>query len=99
MSVNGPRAATLDPAKPLPERDPNGAPIDGRAGTGTLPFVAKADEAGRELPFWISWGAKDDTAGGVIVRAEGRNADLLPANVDNIGLYRLMHRTLFGREP
>jgi alkaline phosphatase len=99
MTVNGPRAATLDPARPLPERDPNGAPIDGRAGTGTLPFVAKPDEAGRTLPFWIAWGAKDDTAGGVIVRAEGRHADLLPPNVDNIGLYRLMHLTLFGREP
>ncbi len=99
MTVNGPRAATLDPERPLPERDVNGAPIDGRAGTGSLPFVAKPDEAGRALPFWISWGAKDDTAGGVIVRAEGRNADLLPANVDNIGLYRLMHLTLLGREP
>lgn len=99
MTVNGPRAETLDPARPLPERDVNGAPIDGRAGTGSLPFVARPDEAGRALAFWISWGAKEDTAGGVVVRAEGRNADLLPPNVDNIGLYRLMHLTLFGREP
>ena len=99
MTIGGPRADTLDPQRPLPERDANGAPIDGREGTGTLPFVAKPDEAGRALPFWISWGAKDDTAGGVVVRAEGLHADRLPPNVDNIGLYRLMHFTLFGREP
>ncbi|MBA4135936.1 MAG: alkaline phosphatase [Opitutus sp.] len=98
MTVMGPRAATLDPAKPLPPRDANGAPIDGRDGTGTLPFVARPDENGQALPFWISWGAKDDTSGGVIIRAEGLNAERLRGNVDNIDLYRLMYLTLFGRE-
>jgi alkaline phosphatase len=88
----------LDPRKPVPERDPNGAPADGREGTGTLPFVAKPDDAGRALAFWISWGAKDDTSGGVVVRAEGLNADRLGGRVDNVDLYRLMYLTLFGRE-
>lgn len=88
----------LDPAKRVPERDPNGAPADGRDGTGTLPFVAKPDEAGRSLAFWISWGAKDDNSGGVVVRAEGLHADRLGVRVDNIDLYRLMYLTLFGRD-
>lgn len=96
MTVIGGRG--LDAAKPVPERDANGAPIDGRAGTGTLPFVAKPDEAGRELAFWISWGTKDDSSGGVIVRAAGLNAARLGARVDNVDLYRLMYLTLFGRE-
>lgn len=98
LTVVGNRAATLDPHQPLAPRDSNGAPIDGRDGTATPPFLAKPDEAGRALPFWISWGAKDDTSGGVIVRAEGRNAERLGASVDNIDLYQLMYLTLFGRE-
>lgn len=98
MTVNGPRVDRFDPAKPLPANDANGAPIDGRDGTGTPPFLARADEAGRVLPFWISWGSKDDTSGGVIVRAAGLNADRVAGNVDNIDLYRLMYLTVFGRE-
>lgn len=96
LTVVGGRA--LDATKPVPERDANGAPIDGRAGTGTLPFVAKPDETGRELAFWISWGTKDDSSGGVVARAAGLNAARLGARVDNVDLYRLMYLTLFGRE-
>lgn len=99
MTVNGPRATTIDPTEPLPDRDGNGAPTDGRDGTATAPFVARPDEAGQAMPFRISWGTREDSAGGVVVRADGLNADRLPPNVDNIGLYRLMHLTLFGREP
>lgn len=83
----------------VPAKDSNGAPIDGREGTGTPPFLALPDEEGRTLPFAVSWGAKDDTSAGVVVRAEGLNADRLPGHVENIGLYRLMYLTLFGRDP
>jgi alkaline phosphatase len=97
-TIMSPRAGSFSPARPLPARDPNGAPIDGRSGTGTPPFLARPDEDGRELAFWVSWGSKDDSSGGVVVRAEGLNADRLGVRVDNIDLYRLMYLTLFGRE-
>lgn len=98
LAVMSPRAGAFDPAKPLPPRDANGAPIDGRAGTGTPPFLARPDEAGRVLAFWVLWGSKDDTSGGVVARAEGLNAGRLGVRADNIDLYRLMYLTLFGRE-
>ena len=41
-------------------------------------------EAGRVLAFGVSWGAKDDTSGGVIARAEGRNEERLGGRVDAI---------------
>jgi alkaline phosphatase len=82
--------------QPLTVSLPNGVPIDGREGTGTLPFVAKPDRNGTELRFAISWASDDDVAGGVIARAHGMNAEYLPNNVDNTEIYRLMYRTLFG---
>jgi alkaline phosphatase len=98
MTVVGPRFDKLDPARLLPRTAGNGAPLDGRDGTGTPPFVAKPDESGRALPFWISWGAGDDSAGGVVVRADGLNAERVHGNMDNIDVYRVMYLTLFGRE-
>ena len=82
--------------QPLPESLSNGVPLDGRGGTGTLPFVAKPDRNGTELYFAISWASDDDIAGGVIAKAHGMNAEYLPNNVDNTDIYRLMYRTLFG---
>ncbi len=96
MTIQG--GLALDPTASLPPRDANGAPLDGRTGTGTPPFVARADEAGRVLAFGVSWGAKDDTSGGVIARADGLNAEQLGGRVDAIDLYRLMHGALFRRE-
>ncbi len=98
FTIRSPRDTPKFASSPLPRQDENGAPIDGRDGTGSLPFLAQPDENGRALSFWVGWGAKDDSSAGVVVRAAGRNADRLPANVDNVGLYRLMHLTLFGRE-
>lgn len=98
MTVVGPRLDLLGPAQPLPARAGNGAPLDGRDGAGTLPFVARPDENGRALPFWISWGAHDDTSGGVVVRADGLNADQVRGSMDNIDVYRVMYLTLFGRD-
>jgi alkaline phosphatase len=80
----------------LPAALPNGAPLDGREGTGSLPFIAKPDRHGNELRFAISWASDDDVAGGIIAKAHGLNAQYLPNNVDNTEIYRLMYRTLFG---
>ncbi|MBA3850152.1 MAG: alkaline phosphatase [Opitutus sp.] len=98
MTIVGPQADKLDPAQPLPARTSNGAPLDGREGTGTPPFMAKPDENGRALPFGISWGTGDDSAGGVVVRADGLNAGRVRGSMDNVDVYRVMYLTLFGRE-
>ena len=91
-------AVTPDSTVPdtLPERDPNGAPIDGTEGTGSAPFLAAPDRAGMRLPFYVVWSARDDVAGGVLVRAEGLNSDLVRGSFDNTRVAEIMRRTLFG---
>jgi alkaline phosphatase len=84
--------------KPLPEKGKNGAPWDGKEGTGTLPFISAPDKQGRRFPFAISWSGFGDNAGGIIAKAHGFNAGLLKGTVDNTDIYRLMYRTLFGKE-
>ena len=82
----------------LPERAPNGAPIDGVDGTGSAPFIAAADRTGRRLPFYIVWAELADVAGGVLVRAEGLGAERVRGSVDNTDVPRLMRLVLFGTE-
>ncbi|MBD2296437.1 alkaline phosphatase [Anabaena sphaerica FACHB-251] len=84
--------------KPLPEKGKNGAPWDGKEGTGSLPFISAPDKQGRRFPFAISWSGFGDNAGGIIAKAHGFNAGLLNGTVDNTDIYRLMYRTLFGKE-
>jgi alkaline phosphatase len=86
-----------DPTTPLPARDPAGAPLDGRDGTATPPFLAAPDRAGVRLPFGILWTGKSDNAGGILARTEGLNAGLLGTTCDNTDVYRLIYATLFGR--
>jgi alkaline phosphatase len=82
---------------PLPKTTSNGAPLDGRNGTGSLPFVAEPDQFGNRLPFGIAWTGFEDGAGGILARAEGVNAQaLLSGSCDNSDIYRLMYLTLFG---
>lgn len=82
--------------QPLDSTRANGAPIDGPDGTGSLPFIAAADQFGQRMPFHVSWGAYGDVYGGVIAKAHGLNAHLLPNNVDNTDIYRIMYATIFG---
>ncbi|GAB4364274.1 MAG: alkaline phosphatase [Calditrichia bacterium] len=89
----------LDPNefdKPLPPTTKNGAPLDGRDGTATPPFVSAPDRFGNQFRFGIAWTCYDDVAGGVLARAHGLNSHLLPNNVDNTDIYRMMYITLFG---
>ncbi|MBN1366097.1 MAG: alkaline phosphatase [Syntrophaceae bacterium] len=82
---------------PLPKTTFNGAPLDGRDGTGSLPFLAKPDQFGNRLPFGIAWTGYEDSAGGILVRAEGMNAEALRSgSCDNSDIYRLIYCTLFG---
>lgn len=81
---------------PLSPTESNGAPLDGREGTGTLPFIAASDQFGNRLRFGISWASYNDVAGAVIAKAHGLNSKLLPNNVDNTDIYRIIYATLFG---
>jgi alkaline phosphatase len=82
--------------EPLPLTESNGAPLDGREGTGTPPFIAAPDKFGNRLRFGICWASGDDVAGGVIAKAHGLNSELLANNVDNTDIYRVIYATLFG---
>jgi alkaline phosphatase len=75
----------------------NGAPLDGPEGSGSLPFVSLPDQFGVRHHFGIAWADTEDLMGGVVARAHGLNADLLPTTVDNTDIYRMMYATLFGR--
>lgn len=88
---------TKDLNKPLDPTTKNGAPLDGREGTGTLPFIAKPDKSGKQLQFGIAWAGREDFGGGILARAHGLNSHLLPANVNNTDIYRMMYATLFGK--
>ncbi|MFW5947820.1 MAG: alkaline phosphatase [Gemmatimonadota bacterium] len=84
---------------PLPTTTPVGSPLDGRRGTATPPFLAEPDTGGHRLAFGIAWAGTSDFLGGIVARAHGRNARLLPASVDNTDIYRMLYATLFGRWP
>ncbi|MEM6822365.1 MAG: alkaline phosphatase [Verrucomicrobiota bacterium] len=89
----------LKPDGTLMEAMANGAPVDGVDGTGTQPFQSAPDAAGQTFSFAVAWPTSRDLPGGVLARAEGFNGDLLPPNLDNTGIYRILYQTLFGREP
>lgn len=82
--------------KILPPTTRNGSVLDGVDGSETNPFMSMPDEAGRRWPFGIAWASFDDNLGGIVARAHGLNADLLPLSVDNTDIYRIMYATLFG---
>ena len=85
--------------KPLRGRMDNGAPLDGREGLRSQPFISAPDLNGRTHAFGVAFAAYSDVAGGILARAAGLNADKLPFNVDNTDIYRLMYQTLFGKCP
>lgn len=87
--------------QPVPERaEQSGAAMDGRDGTGTLPFVSAPDRTGRRFPFAIVWASGLDIGSGVLARAAGLNAEqLLPSSgVANTDIYRMLYFTLFGEQ-
>ncbi|MBN2366354.1 MAG: alkaline phosphatase [Calditrichaeota bacterium] len=87
---------SLEFGKPLPPQMYNGAPLDGRNGTYSLPFITAPDKSGNRLFFGVCWAGTADLNGGVIAKAHGLNASFLPKNVDNTDIYRIMYATLFG---
>ncbi|MCF7808165.1 MAG: alkaline phosphatase [Candidatus Marinimicrobia bacterium] len=83
--------------KPLAANTSSGSALDGKDGTGSLPFTAKPDQYGTEFEFSVCWSTSHDVYGGVIAKAHGLNASRLPNNVDNTDIYRVMYATLFGK--
>ena len=100
MQVLGPDPRyAVSPGDTVPGAGPNGAPLDGKAGTGTPPFVSAPDRRGKTWPFAIAWASYFDVSGGILVRAAGMNAHLVSGVVDNTEIYDIMHATLFGTKP
>lgn len=97
MQVMGIRDSTKFDT-PIPERSKNGSPYDGIEGTSTLPFIAKPDQFGQQHRFLITWATSYDVMGGVDAKAHGFNSEYLQNNVDNTDIYRIMYKTLFGKE-
>lgn len=81
----------------LPRSEANGAPLDGRDGTGTPAFLSAPDAAGVRHPFGIAWASYSDASGGIVARFHGLNTHLVRGTVDNTDIYRMMYATLFGR--
>jgi alkaline phosphatase len=98
LEVIGVREQDFPTNKPVPEKTDNGAPLDGREGTTTLPFVSAPNKQGLRFPFAVAWSGYNDNSGGIVSKAHGFNANLLNGTVDNTDIYRLMYRTLFGKE-
>ncbi len=59
------------------------------------PFKAKADAAGVELPFVVTWATTYDVSGGILVRAAGKNSGRVRGSMLNTDVYRIMRETLF----
>lgn len=97
MEVMGYEIENISENNPLPERDANGSPIDGREGTGTLPFISAPDRNGNRFPFAISWSCYGDVSGGVVARAHGLHSEKMKGKIDNTDIYRFMYLGLFGK--
>jgi alkaline phosphatase len=88
------------PLGSVPERvaatHDNGAPLDGVDGTGTAPFLAAPDRAGKQLWFAIAWASNEDVSGGILVRGVGLNSDRIRGSFDNTDVAAVIRLTLFG---
>jgi alkaline phosphatase len=79
----------------LPSETKTGAQLDGADGTGGRPFVTQPDQYGNRHLFGIAWANGDDYPGSVVAKAHGYRSELLPVDLDNTGVYRILHEVLF----
>ncbi len=93
MDVLGNPPSSLKKFQTLDSRDTNGAPYS-LAPDGS-PFLSQPDREGRRHPFVLVWGTVHDTAGGILVRAAGKNSNKVRGSFDNTKIYELMWETLF----
>lgn len=73
-----------------------GGILHGQTGYLGNVFMSAPDAQGVRLPFAIAWIGENDVAGGILVRAEGLNADRVTPLMDNTDVNALMRETLFG---
>jgi len=100
MQVRGPDPRyAVAPDEAVPAAETNGAPVDGVAGRETPPFMSAPDQRGKRWPFAIAWSSYRDVAGGILVRAAGKNAHKVHGVIDNTEIYAIMYETLFGKKP
>ncbi|MBE9212791.1 alkaline phosphatase [Plectonema cf. radiosum LEGE 06105] len=74
------------------------APLDGRNGRTTEPFISAPNEDGEQFPFGIGYAGTPDFEGSIVAKTYGLNAEQLPPTVDNTGIYEIMYETLFDTE-
>lgn len=97
LELRGFTVESMNPDLPLPLTDNNGAPLDGKNGQGTPPFVSAPDKSGKIFPFAVAWSSYGDVCGSVVAKAEGLNGELMKGKIDNTDIYRIMYATLFGK--
>ncbi|MEE4638937.1 MAG: alkaline phosphatase [Wenzhouxiangella sp.] len=79
----------------LPASTPSGAELDGPDGTGGRPFISAPDQFGHRHMFGIAWATQDDHPGSAVAKAHGYRSERLPVDLDNTGIYRILHAVLF----
>jgi alkaline phosphatase len=62
-------------------------------------FMSAPDAQGVRHPFGLSFVGYNDVAGGILVRGEGLNSDLIEPLTDSTEVYSIMYQTLFGNAP
>ncbi|RKY90908.1 MAG: alkaline phosphatase [Ignavibacteriae bacterium] len=97
LELRGFTVENMNPDLSLPLTDKNGAPLDGKNGQGTPPFISAPDKLGNTFPFAVVWSSYGDVCGSVVAKAEGLNAELMKGKIDNTDIYRIMYATLFGK--
>ena len=75
-------------------RDPNGAPYDGLEGS---PFESAPDRFGVRHPFVVTWASRNDTSGGIVIRAAGAGSESIRGTMDNTDIYKTMRAVLFKK--
>jgi alkaline phosphatase len=95
LEVLGYNARKMPADKALPTSDESAAIPDGRDGTASLPFLAKADRAGKELPFAITWTGYGDSTGGILVRGVGYRSERIQGTLDNTEIFQILRGALF----
>lgn len=98
LEVLGLNARKMPADQKLPSSHENAAIPDGRDGTGSLPFLARPDKTGKELPYAITWTGLADSTGGILVRGIGYRSEQIQGTLDNTEIYPILRSALFGNK-
>jgi alkaline phosphatase len=76
-----------------------GGRLFGQQGSFGDVFMSAPDAEGVRHPFGVAFVGYDDVAGGILVRGEGFNSELIEPLTDSTEVYAIMYRTPFGGAP